>query len=47
MPGDSDTPEEAAAVVDLEGTSDCCLTATVDESVDGYSKHCLLRACHL
>lgn len=47
MPGDSGTPEEAAAAADLEETSDCCLTATVDESVDGYSKYCLLRTCHL
>lgn len=49
MPGDSGTPEEsaAAAAADLEETSDCCLTATVDESVDDYSKYCLLRTCHL
>lgn len=48
MPGDSGTPgESAAAAADLEETSDCCLTATVDESVDDYSKYCLLRTCHL
>lgn len=47
MPEDSGTPEEVAAAADLEETSDCCLTATVDESVDGYSKYCLLRTCHL
>lgn len=47
MPGGSGTPEESAAAADLEETSDCCLTATVDESVDDYSKYCLLRTCHL
>lgn len=49
MPAGSGTPEEvaAAAAADLEETSDCCLTATADESVDGYSKNCLLRTCHL
>lgn len=44
----SGTPGEvAAAAADLEETSDCCLTATADESVDGYSMYCLLRTCHL
>lgn len=48
MPAGSGTLEEAAAAAaDLEETSDCCLTATADESVDGYSKYCLLRTCHL
>lgn len=46
-PGDSGTPGEVVAVADLEETSDCCLSATVDESVDDYSRYCLLMTYHL
>lgn len=47
-PGDSGVPGEGvAAAADLEETSDCCLVATVDESVDGYSMNCLWMIYHL
>jgi hypothetical protein len=46
-PGDSGTPGEVVAVADLEETSDCCLSVTVDESVDDYSRYCLLMTYHL
>jgi len=37
-PACSDTPGAGAAAADLKETSDCCLTATGDDSADGYSE---------